>query len=136
MRITVDAVVVFGGEVVFIRRTKPPFMDKLVFPGGHVEDSDATLATACCRELLEEIGLAVEPEQLQFLTILDSADRDPRPERRVSIVYQVKLLTKPEMCAGSDAHTIELVHIDKVEKNMLGFDHFLAIQAIKNGGRQ
>ncbi len=131
MRITVDAIVLCNGGVVFIRRKKPPFMDRLVLPGGHVEDSDVSLAVACCRELAEEIGLKVVPEQLKLLTVLDAKDRDPRPERRVSVVFMVKLAELPPLTAGSDALEIEVVGLDSMTQTMVGFDHYQAITAAK-----
>ncbi len=131
MRITVDVVVLCNGGVVLIRRNKPPFMDRLVLPGGHVEDSDVSLAAACCRELAEEIGLKVAPEQLKLLTVLDAKDRDPRPERRVSIVFMVKLTELPILTAGSDALEVEVVELDSITQDMVGFDHYQAITASK-----
>ena len=131
MLITVDVVVLCNGGVVLIRRKKPPFMDRLVLPGGHVEDSDVSLAVACCRELVEEIGLKVVPEQLKLLTVLDAKDRDPRPERRVSIVFMVKLTERPLLTAGSDALKVEVVELDSITQVMIGFDHYQAIMAAK-----
>jgi len=46
--VTVDgAVTVEGRDLVLIRRAKPPCEDRLVLPGGHVEETDATLVAAC-----------------------------------------------------------------------------------------
>ncbi len=131
MRLTVDAVVIVQGQIVLIRRKKPPFLDKLVFPGGHVEETDISLAAACCRELAEEIGLTVSPDNLTFLTILDHPDRDPRPGRRISIVFQISLDSLPDLTAGSDAEAIEVVDLDCLTPDLVGFDHYLAIAAMK-----
>ncbi len=135
MHLTVDIVVVCKNKIVLIRRSKPPFMDRLVLPGGHVEESDANLRAACCREVAEEIGLEIAPEQLELLTVLDAADRDPRPERRISIVFMVKLTELPLLTAGSDALKVEVVELDSLTQKMVGFDHFLAILAAKGIAR-
>lgn len=131
MHITVDAVVLCKKTVVLIRRSKPPFMDCLVLPGGHVEETDVSLQAACCRELAEEIGFTVAPEQLELLTTLDAHDRDPRPGRRISIVFVVRLTELPPLTAGSDALRLELVELNSITPSMIGFDHFLAIMAVK-----
>lgn len=131
MLITVDAVVLCGEGVVLIRRKKPPFMDCLVLPGGHVEDSDISLAAACCRELIEEIGLKVIPEQLKLLMLLDAKDRDPRPERRISIVFVVKLAELPSLMAGSDALEVQVINLESVSQADIGFDHYQAIVAAR-----
>ncbi len=132
MRLTVDAVVLCKDMVVLIRRSKPPFMDCLVLPGGHVEESDASLKTACCRELAEEIGLTVAPEQLELLTTLDAHDRDPRPGRRISVVFVVKLTELPPLTAGSDALSLEVLELSSITQTMIGFDHFLAIMSVNS----
>lgn len=131
MRLTVDALVLFQGRVVMIRRTKPPFQDKLVFPGGHVEEMDASLAAACCRELEEEVGLIVPAESLSLLMVLDDPNRDPRPGRRISVVYRVTLEELPNLTAGSDAASVELVDLSTLTPDLVGFDHYLAIAAVK-----
>ena len=129
MRLTVDIIVLCKNKIVLIRRKKPPFMDCLVLPGGHVEDSDANLAAACCRELAEEIGLEVAPDQLRLLTVRDAKDRDPRPERRVSIVFMVRFTELPSLIAGSDALEVEVVDLDSISQVIIGFDHYQAIMA-------
>jgi ADP-ribose pyrophosphatase YjhB (NUDIX family) len=78
--LTVDGLVTLAHqEIVLIRRAKPPFMDKLVMPGGHVEASDVSIPAACARELEEEIGCRLNPADLQLLCVLDRPDADPRP---------------------------------------------------------
>ena len=131
MKLTTDALVVVGRKVVLIRRAKAPFMDKLVLPGGHVEESETT-REACIRELQEEIGLEVEDEtRLTFRIVLDHPDRDPRPGRRVSVVYTLHLSKMPELKAGSDAREIVVRKIDSLDPDEIGFDHWQAIKAYK-----
>lgn len=134
MKLTVDiAVVVEGRELVLIRRNKPPFMDKLVLPGGHMEETDEDLAAAAVRELHEETGLCVNKCRLKFLTVLDTIGRDPRPERRISFVYRLDLPDRKSlvgMMAGSDAREVVIVSLDRLETEDLGFDHWKAIRLL------
>ncbi len=130
--LTTDAVVTLGGTgVVMIRRAKAPFQDKLVLPGGHVEEGEDVLA-ACVRELEEEVGLKVSSGQLKLLTVLDEPERDPRPGRRMSVVYHVALpeSAREQLYAGSDAREIVVRGLGTVEPAEVGFDHWRAINMV------
>jgi ADP-ribose pyrophosphatase YjhB (NUDIX family) len=133
--LTVDAVITVKREkILLIKRAHEPFTDKLVLPGGHLEATDKRLVDACVREAAEEIGLIVQPEELKFLTVLDDPDRDPRPGRRISIVFFLDL--KSEDClktcqAGSDAASLTLIPIESLTEEMLGFDHWQAVKHLR-----
>lgn len=137
---TVDAVVTCGKWVVLIKRTKPPFEDKLVLPGGHVEEGE-DFEKACYRELDEEIGLSKAyknkggyfPGGAKFLTLLDGDGRDPRQGERISVVFHLEV---PEwvlfnLGAGSDARQVVIAEWKKTEPEDMGFDHYLALEAMK-----
>lgn len=133
--LTVDALItVARSQVVLIRRAKPPFMDRLVMPGGHVEESDESLAAACVRELEEEIGLLVQPQELRELMTLDTLGRDPRKSVSTSVVFTLDFATQAELAscqAGSDALEIVIRDIATLMPEEIGFDHYLAIAALK-----
>lgn len=133
MKLTVDLIVVAERNILLIKRKKFPFQDKLVLPGGHVEADDASLAHACAREAAEEIGLLAKPEDLKLLTILDTPDRDPRPGRRISIVFFLELSSKlllQNCVPGSDALEISILPFEQIKEEEIGFDHFKAIKSI------
>jgi 8-oxo-dGTP diphosphatase len=124
---TVDAVLSDGKRILLIRRAKEPFKDKLVLPGGHVENTDSSFAAACRRELLEEVGLDIKLGRYWPLCTLESPGRDPRPGFRVSFVFHI-MLTPEELNqarAGSDAAEL-VIHpmVKPLTQDMLGFDHF------------
>lgn len=135
VKITVDIIITINQEkVLLIKRAKEPFMDKLVLPGGHVEESDKSLAHACAREALEEIGFDVKPSELEILTVLDASDRDPRPGRRISVVFHIDLPCEERIAdckAASDALLISIKKIKSITKNDIGFDHYKAIELMK-----
>lgn len=134
MILTVDILVTIRKKEVFlIRRAKAPFTDKLVMPGGHVEDGEE-LCEAAARELEEETRLTVSSESLSPLLILDAIDRDPRPGHRVSHVFHIDLVDRTllETCrAESDAKEIVIRSIDSLSADEIGFDHWLAIEKLK-----
>ena len=130
----VDGVVTIADkEIVLIERTKPPYENKLVLPGGHVDEGEK-LEEACARELEEEIGLKVEAGDLKILTILDASGRDPRPNHGLSIVYWIDLPTRDALngCkAASDARTLHVKNINELRPDEIGFDHWRAIEQLK-----
>lgn len=132
--VTVDIVVTINGrDVVLIERGKDPHKDKLVLPGGHVEQGER-LVEACVRELEEEIGLVVRPEELELLTALDALDRDPRPGRRLSVVYRINLADPSRIAslkAGSDARVLHVRAIASLVEDEIGFDHWQAIACVR-----
>lgn len=131
---TVDILVTINRkDVLLISRAKPPFEDRLVMPGGHVETGEEFLAAAV-RELEEETRLTVSSEELSPLLVLDSPGRDPRPGRRVSHVFHVDVRdrSRVEMCrAESDAKDIVIRSIDSLLAEEIGFDHYLALAKLK-----
>jgi len=133
--LTVDPLVVINNEkVLLIRRAKEPFMDKYAFPGGHVDFDDADTKFACARELQEETGLEINPEDLEYLIILDKINRDPRPGRRISIVYKINLESEEMLknCkADSDAKELVVKSINELKPEDMAFDHWEAIKIIK-----
>lgn len=134
MIVTVDGAIVVGGtHLVLIRRAKPPFQDKLVLPGGHVDAEDATLVDACVRELAEEIGLAIAPDRLSLLTVLNEPAADPRNPVRVSVVFRADISANEfaALRAGSDAASLELIELASLEPSQLGFDHSNAVLALR-----
>ena len=130
---TVDILLLDTNQhVLLIRRAKEPFMDKLVLPGGHVEAGE-TLSQAASRELEEEVGISIPAQRLEFLCCLDAPDRDPRPGIRISQVFwkRVPYGVLRSAHAGSDAQSIHLLPIQTLTPEMMGFDHFKAIEAFK-----
>lgn len=135
MKLTVDILITIKHEkALLIKRAKEPFMEKLVMPGGHVEETDESLKDACAREALEEIGIKVNPNELNLLTTLGSLDRDPRPGRRISVVFHIDLPNEERIkgCkAASDALSIEFINLKSITPEMIGFDHYNAIELVK-----
>ncbi len=128
---TVDAVLTDFERVLFIRRAKPPFMDKLVLPGGHVEPSDKNLVEACRREVREEVGLDLAVERFDFLCTLSAPGRDQRPGRRVSTVYLIELEPSEFDLAQAGTDAAQIVIVEGVlRREEVGFDHFDAILKI------
>lgn len=126
--VTVDAVLVCKDQVLMIRRAKQPFMDRLAFPGGHVEDGEEP-RTAVVRELEEEVGIVLEPQELRHLVDLRGAGRDPRPGHDLSYVFWASVT--PDVlrsaAAASDAKSTHLVELSSLREQDCAFDHYTAV---------
>ena len=130
---TVDIALVDGeGNVLLIERAKPPFMDRLVFPGGHVEDGETDL-DAAVRELEEEVSIVIDRSLLKSLMKLDHSDRDPRPGKRESHVFSANVARKVLIgaCAKSDARSVRTIPIKTLKPEMIGFDHYKVVVALR-----
>ena len=132
MDLTVDIIVTYQDKILLIERAKEPFMDKLVLPGGHMEETDLSLAHAAIRELREEVGIKAHASALSLLTTLDGLDRDPRG-RKISVVFLLDIQDKEDFyCAhaASDARKIVILKKTDLSPNMIGFDHWQAIDHV------
>jgi 8-oxo-dGTP diphosphatase len=114
--LAVDAIVVYDGRIVLVRRRNEPFKDMLALPGGFVE-KDETVEEAVLRETKEETGL--DAAILKLVGVYSDPRRDPRGPV-VSICFLLNA-TSGRAQASSDASRIELLPPETVSG--LAFDH-------------
>ncbi len=122
--LTVDALIIFEGKLVLIRRGNPPFKDCLALPGGFVEVGE-TVEAAVIREAKEETGLDIEI--IKLLGVYSDPLRDPRGHT-VSICYLAK--GRGKLKAGSDAKDTGLFGLNDIPE--LAFDHNKIIENAKS----
>jgi 8-oxo-dGTP diphosphatase len=120
--LAVDAIVICGDKIVFIRRGHEPYKDMPALPGGFVE-SDETVEQAVLRETKEETGL--DAKILKLVGVYSNPRRDPRGPV-VSICYVLKatggsLLASDDTSASSDAAATAFLPLSEVPQ--LAFDH-------------
>lgn len=113
--LAVDAVILFAGGIVLIKRDNPPFAGSYALPGGFVEVGE-TVEAALAREVREETGLAVE--LLGLVGIYSNPARDPRGHV-VSAAFLAR--GSGELLAGSDARSARVFPLHSLPP--LAFDH-------------
>lgn len=113
--LAVDAIIMYEGRLVLIKRKNPPYKDMFALPGGAVEIGE-TVEDATIREAKEETGLDIEI--IQLLGVYSDPKRDPRGHT-VTISFIAK--GKGNLKAGSDADDIGLFDFDDLPD--LAFDH-------------
>jgi len=116
--LTVDCVLFDEDAVVLIRRGHPPFQGYYALPGGFVDVGETT-EHACAREVLEETGIQIPPENLQLIGVYSDPLRDPN-RHTVSIGYFSEY-DGQKLNAGDDAEAVEIIsNWNSIE---IAFDH-------------
>jgi 8-oxo-dGTP diphosphatase len=119
-RYTADVVALMpDGNVLLIERDWPPFEGAWALPGGH-QDEGETSRMAAARELLEETGVRVDPDQLRTIGTWDQPGRDPRG-RYSTDAYLAVVPAGTPIVAGDDARTARWWPLDGLPE--LAFDH-------------
>lgn len=122
--LTVDALIIYEGKIVLIRRKNPPYQNHFALPGGFV-DVGETVEAAVVREAKEETGLDIE--LLKLAGVYSDPSRDPRGHT-VSVCYLA--IGRGNLKAGSDAKDTGLFSLNEVPK--LAFDHNKIIENAKS----
>ena len=127
IEVTVDVVALVEIEaqlhVLLVRRGRDPFEGCWALPGGFLE-VDEDVAPAAARELHEETGIALHPDELRQVGAYGAPRRDPRG-RTISIAHLAELEQEVDPEAGDDAAHAEWVPLTKAvaHEGELAFDH-------------
>lgn len=127
-----DACVIQSGHVLLVRRGQMPGAGLWALPGGHV-GMDENFQQAAIRELIEETGIAIDPDTLMMACkgekLLDNPWRSTRM-RTVSVAYGFELIgtNLPPVVGLDDASVARWWPIDEVTRSMMFEDHFGVIQ--------
>lgn len=120
---SVNIFVINGNKVLLGRRANTGWMDgHLCPPGGHVEEGETPLIAAA-REIEEELGVKIDPKDLEFACV---AARNTSPIEYVAYEFIIRdkdysfINAEPEKC--SDLVWVEL---DKLPSDIV--DHFKQI---------
>lgn len=110
------------GRIVLIQREGETYYGFWALPGGTVEE-DETIEEALIREMKEETGVEVKPNEI--LGVYSDPERDPRG-RVITTVFICDY--SGNLKAGSDAGKINLCTVDEALNMKLAFDHNFVLQ--------
>ena len=110
----VGAIVLRGGQVLLIKRAKPPEAGRWSLPGGTLELGE-TSAEAAIREVAEETG--IKAEAVGILTAVDRVDRDQAGKVRYHylLVDVVARYLSGDPVAADDAADAQWFDLDKLD---------------------
>jgi len=106
----VGVVCLRGGEVLLIRRGRPPRLGDWSLPGGRIEPGERAM-DAALRELREETG--VEAEITGLIDVVDGLF--PEADRHYVLIDYAARWLSGEPVAGDDALEARFVALDQVE---------------------
>jgi 8-oxo-dGTP diphosphatase len=111
--IGVGAVIIQNGQVLLVRRAKPPSQGEWSIPGGLVHVGE-TLVQAVAREAFEETGYVVEPVTLVELLERIFPDETGRIRYHYVLADYYCKITGGSLEAGSDASEARWVDVDEM----------------------
>ncbi|MEU9796888.1 NUDIX hydrolase [Streptomyces sparsogenes] len=118
---TADVVAVTPDDhVLLIQRKYPPHEGEWALPGGGVDPGEDSLEAAA-RELGEETGVHVDPNDLRKIGRWDQPNRDPRG-RYITDAYLAVVPAGTRIAAADDARSARWWRLDGLPSK-LAFDH-------------
>lgn len=115
-------------RVLLIKRGRVPQKGLWALPGGFL-NLDETGEQAALRELHEETGLILQPDDIEFLKVSDAVDRDPRG-RVIGLSYLCLLPSLLPLKAGDDASDAHWHRLNSVDHFFnIAFDHYQILLA-------
>jgi 8-oxo-dGTP diphosphatase len=112
----VGVVCLRGGEVLLIRRGRPPRLGEWSLPGGRIEWGEGA-AEAALRELREETG--VEAELTGLIDVVDgvfAAENPDEPDRHYVLIDFAARWLSGEPVAGDDATEAAFQPLDRLDE--------------------
>ena len=120
-------------HALLVRRGRPPFAGRWALPGAWLE-VDEDLGPAAARELHQQTGIALHPDELRQLGAYGDLHRDPR-RRVVSIAHlaEVERHIDPEAGAGAVAAAwVPVADVLAAGAEPMAFDH---VEHLRDGVR-
>jgi len=141
--IATSIVVLFehSGRVLLIKRKYEPFKDALALPGGFLRPLLEDMPTCAARELFEETGLRLQPNDLRLVSVRSNPNRDRRGHvidhgYCASVKRSNEEALLKTLRAQDDAADVQLTSVAVAMKTSLAADHSsLLSDAMKMMGR-
>lgn len=105
-------------KILLLRRINTGYEDgKYGLPAGHVEDNE-TIRAALCREVKEEIGILLKPEDLELVHVMHRKEKDIR----VDFFFTIKeWRQEPKNNEPNKCDDLKWFTIDNLPKNTIPY---------------
>ena len=112
----------FQDKILFTVRNMDPDKGKLDLPGGFI-DPEETAQEAACREVKEEMGMIIKPEQLRFITTFPNNYLYKNvPYRTMDIFFECKLAEEQvHIVAPDEIKALEWFKLQEIPEEKIGF---------------
>ncbi|WP_298119052.1 NUDIX domain-containing protein [Flavobacterium sp.] len=118
----VALVFTYEDKILFAERNVEPDKGKLDLPGGFI-DPNETAEEAACREVNEELGLELTPDDLKYITTAPNNYLYRNvPYRTMDIFYECSLKTNViSIKAADEIKSLTWIKRNEIDLNKIGF---------------
>jgi 8-oxo-dGTP diphosphatase len=113
--LAVSAAIIDNGEVLIVRRARPPVQGIYTLPGGVVESGE-TVTEAVIREVREETALTIEPATLAGYREMITREAGGRTERHFVILCFAARLISGKAIPNEEIEEIRWCHPDELDE--------------------
>ncbi|GIK83950.1 MAG: hypothetical protein BroJett025_05720 [Patescibacteria group bacterium] len=129
----VNALLIKENSVLLVKRGEEPDKGFWDIPGGYI-GWDETLEEGTARELLEETGLIVDPDHLEFFSVFSNPNN--KAKNQVVDMYFVSRIFSGEMQVdGKEITESKWFDLNALPDNV-AFDHMLALVKLQKALRE
>jgi 8-oxo-dGTP diphosphatase len=120
---SVYLVLIRGDKILLTQRCNTGFQDgKYSFPAGHLSGDEETFKQAVLREAKEEIGVEVNPADLQLVHVMHRKQSEPINERRVNLFFMAnRWKGKPKIKEPDRCNDLQWFGFDNLPENIIPY---------------
>jgi len=120
---TVYLILVKGSKILLSRRYNTGFQDgQYSFPAGHPSCDNEALHHTMIREAEEEIGIKIDPRDLELVHVMHRRQTEPTNERRINLFFAVKKCKgKPRIMEPNKCDDLRWFELNSLPDNMIPY---------------
>lgn len=130
---TVYLILAKDNRILLSRRYNTGFQDgKYSFPAGNLSGDEETFKQAMIREAKEEIGVKINPADLELVHVMHRKQREPTDERRVNLFFMAsRWKGEPEIMEPDKCDDLRWFGFDNLPNNIIPYVR-QAIECFRN----
>jgi len=130
---TVYLVLTENNRILLSRRYNTGFQDgRYSLPAGHLNGREETFIQAMVRETREEIGVRIEPENLELVHVMHRKQSKPTDERRINLFFRAsKWEGEPRIMEPDRCDDLRWFNLNRLPRNTIPYVR-QAIKCVRN----